>query len=317
LEPEATVTLTEKEIPGAFPDGTPYVLKQPVYGVDKWNYGSPSEGLMISPRVAPVVFGLGLLEAVPEEKILRLADPDDADGDGISGRPNRVWDSEKQSMSLGRFGWKANTATLLQQSAEAAANDMGLTSPLAASENHTARESLAARYPSGGDKNGGPEITAPMLNNIAIYIKTIAPPARRGALELPVRNGQHLFHRIGCAACHRPTLSTGSGPDVLPELAGQNIHPYTDLLLHDMGPGLADGRPDFEASGSEWRTTPLWGLGLAVTVNGHNRLLHDGRARGIEEAILWHGGEAQASRDAWMALPKVDREKVVRFLQSL
>ncbi|HEX2750180.1 MAG TPA: di-heme oxidoredictase family protein, partial [Verrucomicrobiales bacterium] len=316
LLPEAVVTMEEKEVAGTFPDGTSYVLKQPVYSVQKWNYGAPSPGLMLSPRVAPAVFGLGLLEAVPEDRILRLADPDDADGDGISGRANEVWNPETGSMMLGRFGWKANTATLRQQSADAALNDMGLTSPLAATENHTVLEPQAAHYPSGGEK-GGPEITAPMLNQIVVYVKTLAPPARRSALDLSVRAGQRLFHSIGCAACHRATLSTGTGPEILPELAGQNIHPYTDLLLHDMGPGLADGRPDFAASGSEWRTTPLWGLGLQMTVNGHDRLLHDGRARGIGEAILWHGGEAQPSRDAWMALTKEDREKVVKFLQSL
>lgn len=317
LEPEAVVVMEEKDIPGTFPDGTAYVLKQPVYTIQKWNYGSPSQALMISPRVAPAVFGLGLLEAVPEEKILRLADPDDADGDGISGRPNRVWNPETKSLSLGRFGWKANTATLRQQSADAALNDMGLTSPLALKENHTPGEGRAARYPSGGNKSDGPEITEAMLNQITIYVRTIAPPARRDALDLSVRNGQRLFHSIGCAACHRATLSTGNGPEVIPELVDQNIHPYTDLLLHDMGQGLADGRPDFAASGTEWRTTPLWGLGLVMTVNGHNRLLHDGRARGIEEAILWHGGEALPSRDKWMVLPKEERGQVLKFLKSL
>jgi CxxC motif-containing protein (DUF1111 family) len=194
---------------------------------------------------------------------------------------------------------------------------MGLTSPLAAKENHTPGEVHAARYPSGGNRTGEPEITEAMLNQITLYVRTIAPPARRDALDLSVRNGQRLFHSIGCAACHRATLSTGNGPEVIPELADQNIHPYTDLLLHDMGEGLADGRPDFAATGTEWRTTPLWGLGLVMTVNGHDRLLHDGRARGIEEAILWHGGEAQLSRDKWMALPKQEREQVLKFLKSL
>ncbi len=316
LEPEATVTMEEQDVPGAFPDGTTYVLKRPVYHIRDWNYGAPSPDLLISPRISPAVFGLGLLEAVPEEKILALADPDDADGDGISGRANRVWNPETRSLALGRFGWKANTATVLQQSVDAAANDLGLTSPLAPQENHTAAQTKAARYPSGG-KNGEPEITGPMMNQIAVYLKTLAPPARRGALQLPVREGQRMFHAIGCAACHRATLSTGTGPEILPELAGQNVHAYTDLLLHDMGPGLADGRPDFEASGSEWRTPPLWGLGLQITVNGHERLLHDGRARGMEEAILWHDGEGAGARQRYMEMPKADREKVLAFLRSL
>jgi CxxC motif-containing protein (DUF1111 family) len=317
LEPEAEVTLTEKEIHGHFPDGTEYVLRQPIYAAGAWHYGTPSPDLMIGPRVAPPVFGLGLLEAVPEERIQRLADPDDADNDGISGRPNRVWNPDTGGYGIGRFGWKANTATLRRQTADALLNDMGLTSPGASAENHTSRQPQAAKFPSGGDSSGAPELTAAMLDQVTHYVRTLAPPARRGAYEAPVRDGQRLFHSIGCTACHRATLNTGSGAGVLEELAGQTIHPYTDLLLHDMGPGLADHRPDYEASGSEWRTAPLWGLGLLPVVNGHERLLHDGRARGIAEAILWHDGEARAARDAWMALLKDDREKVLSFIRSL
>ena len=313
LKPEADVRFREEEVRVHFPDGTERVLRRAIPEVTAWHHGPPAPGLMIGSRVAPAVFGLGLLEAVPEERIAALADPDDADGDGVSGRVNRVWNPDAGRMEIGRFGWKANTPTLRRQTAAALVNDMGLTSPGAPQENHSPSQTAAAVHPSGGE----PEVTEAMLTQLVHYVKTLAPPARRGAYEADTRRGQQLFHAVGCAACHRATLVAGRSPDVLPELAGQHIHAYTDLLLHDMGEGLADGRPDGEADGREWRTAPLWGIGLQAVVNGHERLLHDGRADGIEEAILWHGGEAQGARDRWMALPSSDRELVVKFVRSL
>jgi CxxC motif-containing protein (DUF1111 family) len=242
-----------------------------------------------------------------------MADPDDRDGDGISGRPNYLRDPESGQRLIGRFGWKANAPTLRSQTADALLNDMGLTSPVVPEENHTTMQQSVARFPSGGR----PELSESMLSQLTHYVRTLAPPARRNSYDHDVREGQKLFHSIGCAACHRQTLTAGIRPDTLPEIAGQRFHPYTDLLLHDMGEGLADGRPDGEALEREWRTAPLWGLGLLRTVNGHDFLLHDGRARGIGEAILWHGGESQPSRDRWMALPATSRNQLVVFLGSL
>jgi CxxC motif-containing protein (DUF1111 family) len=315
LEPEVTAEITWRELPLTFPDGTARTLRAPSYAITQWHYGPPAEGWRLGPRVAPSVFGLGLLEAVPEEVIAKWADPDDADGDGISGRMNRVWNPATQRAELGRFGWKANTATLPQQIADALRNDMGLTSPLARTENHTAAQTAVAAFPSGNDAPDNLEISAVMLDQLTHYVRTLAPPARRQAYDKTVRDGQRHFHAIGCADCHRPTLTTG--PAALPELSGHNIHPYTDLLLHDLGEGLADGRDDYLATGREWRTPPLWGLGLQQTVNGHERLLHDGRANGPEEAILWHDGEARRAREAYQALPAPEREKLLRFLRSL
>jgi CxxC motif-containing protein (DUF1111 family) len=313
LDPEASVDLAWEDVPISFPDGTQTTLRKPRWQVKAWHYGNPGPDVQIGARVAPPVFGLGLLEAVPAESIASMADPDDRDGDGISGRPNYLLDPESGKRLIGRFGWKANAPTLRSQTADALLNDMGLTSPVVPEENHTAMQQSVARFPSGGR----PELSESMLSQLTHYVRTLAPPARRNSYDHDVREGQKLFHLIGCASCHRQTLTAGLRPDTLPEIAGQRFHPYTDLLLHDMGEGLADGRPDGEALEREWRTAPLWGLGLLRTVNGHDFLLHDGRARGVEEAILWHGGESQPSRDRWMALPATSRNQLVVFLGSL
>lgn len=309
---EGTSHVTYAEERGAFVDGTPYALRRPSYTIDGLGYGPLHPDVALSPRTAPFLCGVGLLEAIPEEAIVARADPDDRDGDGISGRPNRVWDRIHQQTSLGRFGWKANQPSLQQQNAAAFLGDMGITSTFFPSENCSAVE-LACQEAKVGTT---PQVGDRFFDQVNFYTKTLAVPGRRHVDDVVVRRGRALFDRAKCGACHTPTFTTGDVVDI-PELSRQVIHPFTDLLLHDMGPDLADGRPDFEASGSEWRTPPLWGIGLVQTVNRHTFFLHDGRARGFAEAILWHGGEGARSRDAFAAMPKGDRDALLVFLGSL
>jgi CxxC motif-containing protein (DUF1111 family) len=240
-----------------------------------------------------------------------MADPDDRNGDGISGRPNVVWNRVTQHTDIGRFGWKAEQPSVLQQSAAAFAGDIGITSTVFPRGNHGERQS-SDEHPSGGK----PEVSDDILRAVVLYARTLAVPAARRVQDPRVERGRRLFADAGCAACHAPELRTGASA-VLPELAEQTIRPYSDLLLHDMGPDLADDRPTFAASGREWRTAPLWGLGLIEVVNGHTFLLHDGRARNVTEAILWHGGEALASRERFRHMPKPERDLLLEFLRSL
>jgi CxxC motif-containing protein (DUF1111 family) len=262
--------------------------------------------------VAPAVFGVGLLEVIPEEQVLARSDPDDADGDGISGRANRVWNHLTQQAVLGRLGWKLNQPDIAHQTAGAFAAEIGMSSSLRPGQNCTQQQSACTAAPDGGT----PEISDEIFTHIINYQRMLAVPARRDLQSTETRRGARLFVQAGCADCHRATFTTGHVPNA-PWLSNQTLHPFTDLLLHDMGPGLADERADFAASGSEWRTAPLWGLGLLQTVNGHTRLLHDGRARDVNEAILWHGGEAERAKQAFRQLPAADRQALRKFLDSL
>jgi CxxC motif-containing protein (DUF1111 family) len=311
LPAEADVVVDYDPVDGQFPDGQRFSLRRPRYRLANAGYGPPRRDLQSSARVAPAMIGLGLLEAVPDSQLEALADPEDRDGDGISGRPNQTWDVRGARLALGRFGWKAEQPSVLQQAAAAFAGDMGITSSLFPRPNHTARQPACAGRPSGGT----PEVSDEILRQVALYARTLAVPARRRLDDPVVGRGQRLFAAAGCAACHRPSLHTG--PSELPELADQVIFPYTDLLLHDLGEGLSDHRPSFRAAGSEWRTAALWGLGLYPKVNGHGFLLHDGRARSVTEAVLWHEGEAARARQAFMQLPAGDRAALVAFVESL
>lgn len=312
VPPEARIVIDYEEVPGSYPDGTPYSLRKPTYRFADEGYGAMHPDVQVSPRVAPQMIGMGLLEAIPEAQIRALADPDDEDGDGISGRPNEVWDAVNGARALGRFGWKANQPSVFQQAAGAFLGDMGITTSLFPSEECGDTEDACATTTRGGD----PEIADEDLAKVALYASSLAVPAMRNADDPLVREGARAFEQVGCTSCHVASLRTGTHPTI-PALSDQLIHPYTDLLVHDMGEGLADGRPDFEASGTEWRTAPLWGIGLVPTVNRHSYYLHDGRARDLEEAILWHGGEAERSRDRFMQLPAATREALIRFLESL
>ena len=273
--------------------------------------------VMMSARVAPPMIGLGLLEAVAESDIVARADPDDADGDGISGRARRVWSREHRRMMLGRFGWKAGAASIVDQSADAMSGDIGVSSPLApAAWGECTERQRACRLAPHGAGPGEFEAPAAVMDAIVFYSRHLAVPARRGADDPTVLRGKALFYRIGCTGCHTPKHATRRDwPDE--ELAGQLIWPYTDLLVHDMGDGLADGRPEGDASGREWRTAPLWGIGLTEVVNGHTRFLHDGRARNLVEAILWHGGEAEAASAAFRSMSSRERAALLAFLKSL
>jgi len=309
--PEGDAFVVYEEIAGSFADGAAYQLRSPSYSF-VLGRGEMDPAVMKSPRVAPQMIGLGLLEAVPEATILAAADPDDADGDGISGRANKVWDVGAQKLVLGRFGWKANQPNLTQQTAGAFLGDMGISTSLFATQECSSAEADCAAAPDGGS----PECSEHIRESVTFYSMTLAPPARRDWQDAEVLQGKQLFTTAGCAKCHTPKFETGT-LEGFPELSGQTIRPYTDMLLHDMGKELADERPDFDADGQEWRTPPLWGIGLIAVVNGHTNLLHDGRARGVSEAILWHGGEAETSREAYRAMSAEDRQALVRFVESL
>ena len=310
--PEAQVNIAYEAHEVVYPDGRVITLRRPLIRLSDYGYGTPDPPLLTSFRVASAVHGLGLLEAVPEESVLAWADPDDSDGDGISGRPNWVWEHEARKRSLGRFGWKAGQPSLRQQTAAAFAGDIGITSSIVQRDDVSNYQRAGMQGPDGGD----PELRNRDLNAVVFYLRALAVPAARQGDSGLIARGYHYFDEVGCAACHRPNFETG-GEAELPSLANQRIHPFTDLLLHDMGEGLSDGRPDFDASGAEWRTPPLWGIGLVERVNGHTFLLHDGRARDLEEAILWHGGEAERSKRRFMALDRREREALMAFVQSL
>ncbi|MFT3981583.1 MAG: di-heme oxidoredictase family protein [Ferruginibacter sp.] len=305
---EADVSVTYTEQSSAFDDGTPYSLRVPAYNIYN-TYISLPASVMVSPRVAAPVFGLGLLEAIAEADILKNADENDADGDGISGRANYVWNVEYNRSSMGRFGWKANQPSVFQQVAAAYNNDIGITNSLFPIENSFGQ-------PQYDHLNDDIELSDSLLHATTFYIRTLAVPARRNVTNATVKQGKQLFMSAGCYKCHQPDFRTAVDVS-FPAISNQLIHPYTDLLLHDMGDGLADNRPDFLANGREWRTAPLWGIGLTQRVNGHNNFLHDGRARSLMEAIMWHGGEALAARNYVKALSATERNALIRFLESL
>jgi len=312
VKPEGRTTISWREIPGKYGDGEIYSLRQPTFRFVNLTYGPLGKDIMISARVAPAVIGMGLLEAIPEPTLLALADPQDRDGDGIAGKPNMVWDVLAGKRILGRFGWKAGVPSIRQQIATAAIGDIGLTTTMFRGQNCPDMQVACRKATTGGD----PEISDEFLDKLELYNQTLAVPARRDIDDPQVRRGEGLFSQAGCAACHRMTLQTGAHP-TRPEVSNQTIHPFTDLLLHDMGEGLADHRPEFDASGTQWRTPPLWGLGLIRVTNKHEFLLHDGRARGFAEAILWHGGEAEKAKERFRTLPKADRDALLAFLRSL
>jgi CxxC motif-containing protein (DUF1111 family) len=305
------IGITYQTMTETLADGTVVELQKPLYHVTNLGYGALASNLIISPRIASQMVGLGLLEAVPQSTWLGFADEFDVNGDGISGRANYVYDIESNSLKMGLFGWKANQPSIKQQVSAAFLNDMGITSYLLPNEYAPTGVDI-----SGIPNGGSPEITDVAFNRVVLYSQTLSVPARRNYSSENVLNGKKIFGDLNCIACHKHKMQTGSNYAVA-GLRDQTIRPYTDMLLHDMGQGLADGAQDYLATGSEWRTPPLWGIGLIETVNGHTRYLHDGRARNLTEAILWHGGEAQQAQQAFKALNEADRQDLLDFLKSL
>lgn len=290
-------------------DGERVELRRPQLNFAELGYG-PMGAVRCSARVGPPVFGLGLLEAVPLATLEALAEQ--IKPDGVRGRVNRVHHVASDAPTGGRFGLKSNVPDLRQQIAAAMLGDVGMTSSLFPRQNCTAVQTACVAAAHGGE----PELSSVQLDDLEFYFAHLAVPARRTPDAPPVRQGEALFAAAGCVHCHRPRLETGTHARFA-RLSGQRIAPFTDLLVHDMGEGLADGRPDFDASGREWRTPPLWGIGLSARVNGTEQFLHDGRARSLREAILWHGGEAQAARDRFAAMSRADRAALLAFLKSL
>ncbi len=308
VQPEVHININYTELPVSYPDGSAVILRKPAYEVQQSYTGLPANYL-VSPRLAPPVFGAGLLENIPEATILSFVDATDANKDGITGKANYVYNPYTRQTELGRFGLKANTPNILLQVASAYQQDMGVTSYIFPQESSFGQSQM-------NNQPNSVDLPDSTLNAVKFYVQTLAVPARRNVNDATNKKGEALFMQLNCSGCHRPTVVTGTAL-TLPQLSNQRIHPYTDLLLHDMGEGLADKRPDFLASGSEWRTTPLWGIGLFEKTNGIPFYLHDGRARTIEEAILWHDGEAKQSKVQFMQLTKADRNAVIQFIKSL
>lgn len=307
------------EIPVELTDGTVVTLRKPTYTLKDLGYGPLHPKTLLSPRVAPQMIGLGLLEAIREEDILSRADPEDKDKDGISGKPNWVWSAEHGNVKLGRFGHKAGVPSVNEQSQGAFAGDIGISVPLSRAGwgECTERQSDCRKAPDGNSEQYDDlEADQTITDLVAFYSRNLAVPARRDHGDSTVLAGKKLFYEIGCVQCHTPKFVTRED-SIGPEQSRQLIWPYTDMLLHDMGEGLADGRPEGEANGQEWRTAPLWGIGLTPIVNGHSYYLHDGRARNLLEAILWHDGEAADARDAVMEMSKRERNQLIRFVESL
>ncbi len=294
--PEVQIALSWQEESGSYGDGGAYQLRRPQLAIRTLDGQPLPANVQTSLRIGPPMFGRGLLEAISAATLESLADPNDRDGDGISGVINMAWDTQRRAPGIGRFGQKANTTTLHQQVAAAYANDMGVSNPV---------------FP---EDDGRYDVDGTTIGSVTFYLATLGVPAR-GDSSPAAERGEELFSDLGCASCHVPSLTTGNHEVAV--LSQQRIWPYSDLLLHDMGEGLADGRPDFAATGRQWRTPPLWGLGLVQTVSPGAGYLHDGRARTPAEAILWHGGEGQAARDAFRQATLAEREALLAFLGIL
>ncbi|WP_233993474.1 di-heme oxidoredictase family protein [Salinibacter altiplanensis] len=311
-ENEADLNVAYRDSTVRLSGGETVTLRVPSYRVEDAYRPFPSDA-QVSPRAALPVIGLGLLEAVPASVLRRWADEQARDDDAVDGEVNEVWNQAQEEMQVGRFGWKALAPTLRKQTSAAYHLDMGVTTP------RRPTESGAGQPPheEADSLNNDPEVTAETVSQATFYVQSLGVPARRDAEDPAVRRGEEIFSNVGCATCHRPVAESGRLEGV-PSVSNQQFAPYTDLLLHDMGPALADGRPVFDASGREWRTPPLWGLGLRELIQGHNTLLHDGRARSIREAILWHGGEARPARERFRTkLSGDERDALVAFLRSL
>ena len=327
---EGHLEVSYSEVAGTFADGENYSLRHPTY-TPVVTDGPLPDGVVLRPRIAPHLSGLGLLELIPTSDVLANADPEDLDGDGVSGRAGVAIELLSGDSVLGRFGWNATQPSVEQQTATALFGDLGLTSRYFPSETcdngglceRQGRPVSEYYTPAGfgGDLEGSDgyefygEVSDEALYKLSHYARTLAVPAVRDVEDPEVQRGWELFNTIGCSACHVSSFTTSVGQ--VQGLSLQQISPYTDLLLHDLGEGLSDQTVGGDPVTVEWRTPPLWGIGLFETVNGHTDLLHDGRARNLTEAILWHGGEAEHSATAFKELSAADRTALIRFLEAL
>lgn len=308
---EAKPKIEYENITIIYPDKETVILKKPLHGVANkltdLQYGDMNKDVIVSHRLAPALIGLGLLEKITDEQILANEDREDKDGDGISGKANRVFSPKYQDFKVGRYTWKASAATVIDQSAAAASNDMSLTNPYYPNENCTSNQKECLEAPKGDAVHGKKTFDLPLhrLEAIAFYLNNLKIPRS----TITEKEGEKLFADIGCVKCHIPSFTLANGYE---------IKPFSDILLHDMGEGLSDGRTEFEATAQEWRTAPLWGLGKYKLVLGKEpELLHDGRAKTVEEAILWHGGEAEQTKQKFMNLSKKQRETIIRYIGEL
>ncbi len=328
---EGWISVEYQAITGHYNDGELYELRRPQYQLHGLAYGGLHDQTAISFRVAPSLAGLGLLEAIPDQALINAADQYDLDGDGISGKLNLVVDEQSDNYimrpdgarhSLGRFGHKARHATITSQTAAAFRDDIGITNSLFQDESCTATQIQCQNITSGINNGSTLEIEDTLLAQVVDFVKLLAPPRYKSTLNDNQRQGKKLFQRAQCADCHTPShITTSDVPEgrtaSIGLLSAKTIWPYSDLLLHDMGDALADDHIEYDAQGTEWRTAPLWGLSTAMQLNGDSGLLHDGRARNVSEAILWHGGEAEASKQVFLAMNKQQRSMLIQFVESL
>jgi len=320
VAPEAYVFIDWEKETFTYPDGHTLELRSPKPRLTNLGYGPLHSDTLLSLRNAPPMHGLGLLETISQQDIVKNADPNDVDNNGISGRVNQVWDYEAKKTVPGRFGAKANKSSIRMQTAAAFVNDVGITNPIFLQQPCTDAQTLCKQTFNGNEPatkdSPAVELSESLLTSVVNFSKNLGVPKRRNPNDATVLKGRSLFYQTGCYQCHRPNYVTGESSES-PHLAKQNIWPYTDLLIHDMGPALADGRPDYLATGSEWRTPPLWSVGLGKSVNGSDNLLHDGRAQSVEAAILWHGGEATLVKQKFIKLPRKERQALMTFVESL
>lgn len=331
---EANIAIEYETIPVTFTsDNFTVELRKPIFSLMQLQYGPLGDTTYLSPRIANPMIGLGLLENIAADDIVGFADENDLDGNAISGRANYVLDEATQQIVLGRFGWKAGQPSLHQQNSAAFLGDMGLTTPLFQTQNcpelEDADSNACLLQPTGVNREGGDlgEVQVSQLEDVLFYTQHLAVPERRNVEASEVLAGAKLFNDVGCVDCHRPSYTTQINA-ALPALSEQKIYPFTDMLLHDMGPALADTTPngepapegipvEFKATSHEWRTPPLWGIGLSQTVSAEATFLHDGRARSLLEAVLWHGGEAEHVKQKVLTFTADERAQLIAFLNSL
>ena len=315
---EADIIIDYKYSLEMYEDGRVVELRRPIIKIDNLNYGDFNESTIFSARIAQPMIGLGLIEHISDQSLLMNEDINDTNNDGVSGKANKVWDIENEKLAIGRFGWKAAQPSVYQQTADAFYHDMGLSNKLYSNPfNCTSKQVECAKAISGNSEEYDDlEVSNDQLDLVTFYSSQLGVPARRSINAENVKKGKEIFFALNCNSCHVESFTTGDTGSHA-NLNNQIIYPYSDFLLHDMGESLSDGVSEFFAQGSEWRTPPLWGIGLTSIVSDEYGYLHDGRARTIEEAILWHGGEANEIIQNYKKLKKSEVNQLLSFINSL